>query len=43
MKRFISMEEISDGRLYGADDMVRAGCGGCEGCSACFLTAPAIR
>ena len=35
MKRFVSMEEISDGRLYGADDMVRAGCGGCEGCSAC--------
>ena len=38
MKRFVSMEEISDGRLYGADDMVRAGCGGCEGCSACCET-----
>ena len=38
MKRFVSMEEISDVRLYGADDMVRAGCGGCEGCSACCET-----
>ncbi len=35
MKRQVSFEEISDGKRYGADDMVRAGCGGCEGCSAC--------
>ncbi|MCD8347731.1 MAG: YkgJ family cysteine cluster protein [Lachnospiraceae bacterium] len=35
MKRQVSLEEISDGRLYGRHDMVRAGCGGCRGCSAC--------
>ena len=35
MKRQVSLEEISDGRLYGKNDMVRAGCGGCRGCSAC--------
>ena len=35
MKRQVTMEEISDGRLYTANDMVRADCGGCEGCSAC--------
>ncbi len=35
MKRKVSLEEISDGRLYGRTDMVRAGCGGCHGCSEC--------
>ncbi|MCD8336602.1 MAG: YkgJ family cysteine cluster protein [Lachnospiraceae bacterium] len=35
MKRQVSLEEISDGRLYGRHDMVRAGCGDCKGCSAC--------
>ncbi len=35
MKRKVSLEEISDGRLYERNDMVKAGCGGCEGCSAC--------
>ncbi|MCD8014013.1 MAG: YkgJ family cysteine cluster protein [Lachnospiraceae bacterium] len=35
MKRQGSLEEISDGRLYGRHDMVRAGCGGCRGCSSC--------
>ncbi|RZT00868.1 YkgJ family cysteine cluster protein [Cuneatibacter caecimuris] len=35
MKREGSLEEISDGRLYGPDDLVKADCGGCEGCSAC--------
>lgn len=35
MKRNVSMEEISDGRLYSRTDMVRVGCGGCRGCSAC--------
>ena len=35
MIRQIDMNEISDGRLYRADDMVKAGCGGCEGCHAC--------
>lgn len=35
MIRKVSLEEISDGRLYGLNDMVKADCGGCEGCSAC--------
>lgn len=35
MKRQVSLEEISDGRLYGKNDMVRADCGGCHGCFAC--------
>lgn len=35
MKRQVSLEEISDGRLYTANDMVRAGCNDCRGCSAC--------
>lgn len=35
MKRQVSLEEISDGKLYGAQDMVRADCQGCQGCSAC--------
>lgn len=35
MKRNISIEEISDGRLYSANDMVKVGCNDCEDCSAC--------
>lgn len=35
MKRQSSLEEISDGRLYTANDMVRADCNGCKGCSSC--------
>lgn len=35
MKRQVSLEEISDGRLYGLNDMVKADCGDCTGCSAC--------
>lgn len=35
MRREVRMEEISDGKLYRAEDMVRAGCGDCQGCSAC--------
>ncbi len=35
MKRNVSLEEISDGRLYGIHDMVKADCHGCEGCFAC--------
>lgn len=35
MERYVRLEEISDGRLYGPNDMVRADCGDCEGCSAC--------
>lgn len=35
MLREVSMEEISDGKLYGPNDMVRAGCDDCKGCSVC--------
>ncbi len=35
MKRYVDMREISDGRLYGLNDMVKADCRDCEGCSAC--------
>ena len=35
MKRNVSLEEISDGKLYEANDMVKADCHDCTGCSAC--------
>lgn len=35
MERNINLEEISDGRLYGINDMVKADCSDCAGCSAC--------
>lgn len=35
MKRNVSLEEISDGRLYHENDMVKADCHGCRGCYAC--------
>ena len=35
MKRNVSLEEISDGKLYTSNDMVKADCGDCQGCSAC--------
>jgi len=35
MERNIDLKEVSDGKLYGLDDMVRADCAGCEGCFAC--------
>lgn len=35
MEREVSMNEISDGKLYSTNDMVRAGCNDCKGCSAC--------
>lgn len=35
MKREGTLEEISDGRLYRKNDMVRAGCSDCKGCSDC--------
>lgn len=35
MKRNVTLAEISDGRLYGLNDMVKADCHGCEGCSKC--------
>ncbi len=35
MRRYVSLEEISDGRLYSENDMVKADCHGCSGCFAC--------
>lgn len=35
MKRNVSLDEISDGKLYQANDLVKADCGGCQGCSDC--------
>lgn len=35
MKRNIDINEISDGKLYGPNDLVKADCGDCKGCSAC--------
>lgn len=35
MIRNVDMKQISDGRLYGLNDMVRADCGDCRGCSYC--------
>lgn len=35
MKREVDFNEISDGKLYGLNDMVKADCGDCKGCFAC--------
>lgn len=35
MKREVDINEISDGNLYGPNDMVKADCGDCKGCFAC--------
>ncbi len=35
MERFVMMSQISDGKLYGANDMVRAHTGGCQNCHYC--------
>lgn len=35
MKREVDLNEISDGNLYGANDMVKADCGDCKGCFSC--------
>lgn len=35
MKRYVSLEEISDGKIYKAGDMVKTDCLGCKDCSRC--------
>ncbi len=35
MRREVDINDISDGKLYGLSDMVKADCGGCDGCHAC--------
>lgn len=37
MERRIDLNEVSDGKLYGLEDMVKADCAGCAGCSACCM------
>lgn len=37
MKRNVNLSEISDGRLYGENDMVKADCRGCQGCYQCCI------
>ena len=32
MEREIDLAEVSDGKLYGAEDLVKVGCGDCAGC-----------
>ncbi len=35
MERYCDLNEISDGKLYKAEDWVKAGSNGCKGCSKC--------
>ena len=35
MRREVAMEDISDGKLYGLNDVVKADCHDCEGCCDC--------
>ena len=35
MRRVVTLEEISDGKLYDANDMVKADCQDCKGCCDC--------
>lgn len=37
MKRNVNLTEISDGRLYNENDMVKADCHGCKGCFSCCV------
>ena len=37
MRREVTLEEISDGRLYEANDMVKADCQDCKGCFDCCM------
>lgn len=37
MKRSIDINEVSDGKLYEVNDMVKAGCDGCKDCHACCV------
>ncbi len=35
MERQIDIDQISDGKRYGCNDLVKVGCNDCKGCSAC--------
>lgn len=35
MKRYVDLEEITDGKRYKEDDLAKLPCNGCAGCSSC--------
>ena len=35
MLRDIDLNKVSDGKLYGINDMAKTDCNGCKGCSSC--------
>lgn len=35
MLRDIDLDQVSDGKLYGSNDMAKTDCNGCKGCSSC--------
>ena len=35
MIRDIDLSKVSDGKLYGSNDMAKTDCNGCKGCSSC--------
>lgn len=50
MERNVEIDKISDGKRYGANDLVKVGCDDCRGCSACcngmgdsILSSPVLR
>lgn len=42
MRQYITLEDITDGRLYSANDLVKLECGECSGCSACCCDMEAL-
>ena len=42
MRRDVSVEDISDGRRYRSDDLVKIGTNGCSGCCDCCRMDPVI-
>ncbi len=42
MKRNISLDELTDGKLYHANDLVKVGCNNCQGCSSCCSNMEAL-
>lgn len=35
MERYVDIKDISDGKLYSSNDLVKADCGDCQGCCDC--------
>lgn len=42
MKRNIHLQDITDGKLYRSDDLVKLGCDDCSGCSSCCSNMEAL-